>query len=101
MHHIPTPHFSKGRRVTLKNYRLAETHKEEVNRQVKQILEGGIIVPSTSGWNFPLIAVLKKKIDASGKKKWRIFVDFRKLNDITIGQACPTRRSRYDFWSIS
>jgi hypothetical protein len=27
MHHIPTPNFPKGRAITLKNYRLAETHE--------------------------------------------------------------------------
>jgi hypothetical protein len=30
-----------------------------------------------------------KKADASGKKKWRIVVDFRKLNDVTIGDSFP------------
>jgi hypothetical protein len=48
MHHIPTPHFPKGRAITLKNYRLAEAHKEEVDKQVNQMLEDGIIVPSKS-----------------------------------------------------
>jgi hypothetical protein len=88
VHHIPTPHFPKGRAITLKNYRLAETHKGEVNKQVRQMLEDGIIVPSKSEWNFPLI-VVPKKLDASGEKKWRICVDFRKLNDITVGDSFP------------
>ena len=60
MHHIPTPHFPKGRAITLKNYRLAETHKEEVNKQVKEMLEDGIVVPSKSEWNFSLIVLPKK-----------------------------------------
>ena len=30
-----------------------------------------------------------KKIDSSGKRKWRICVDFRKLNDITVGDSFP------------
>jgi hypothetical protein len=30
-----------------------------------------------------------KKADASGKKKWRIVVDFRKLNDVAIGDSFP------------
>jgi hypoxanthine-guanine phosphoribosyltransferase len=88
MHHIPTPHFPKGRAITLKNYRIAETHKEEVDRQVKQMLADGIVIPSKSEWNFPLI-VVPKKLEASGTRKWRLCVDFRKLNDITIGDSFP------------
>jgi hypothetical protein len=30
-----------------------------------------------------------KKADASGRKKWRIVVDFRKLNYVTIGDSFP------------
>jgi hypothetical protein len=30
-----------------------------------------------------------KKTDASGERKWRIVVDFRKLNEKTIGNAYP------------
>jgi hypothetical protein len=48
----------------------------------------GIIVPSSSPWNSPTL-VIPKKSDASGKKKW-IVVDFRKLNDVTIGDSFPT-----------
>jgi len=42
--------------------------------------------PSMSQWNTPLLVVLKKT-DASGKQKLRIVVDFRKLNDLTIGDS--------------
>jgi hypothetical protein len=31
--------------------------------------------------------VLPKETDASGEKKWRIVVDFRKLNGKTVGNA--------------
>ncbi|XP_046393726.1 uncharacterized protein LOC124161448 [Ischnura elegans] len=30
-----------------------------------------------------------RKEDASGKQKWRIVVDYRKLNDVTVGDAFP------------
>jgi len=30
-----------------------------------------------------------KKLDSSGKRKWRICVDFRKLNDITVCYSFP------------
>jgi len=28
-----------------------------------------------------------KKIDASFKVKWRVILDFRKLNDVTVGDS--------------
>lgn len=30
-----------------------------------------------------------KEMDASGNRKWRLVIDYRKLNDITIGNAYP------------
>jgi len=41
-----------------------------------------------SQWNAPLL-IVPKKTDASGKQKLRIVVDFRKLNDLTIGNSFP------------
>jgi hypothetical protein len=53
------------------------------------MLEDGIIVPSTSPFNFPLLVVPTKKMDASDKRKWRVCIDFRRLNDVTIGDSYP------------
>ncbi|CAH2088027.1 unnamed protein product [Euphydryas editha] len=52
------------------------------------MLEQGIIEPSNSPWSSP-IWVVPKKQDASGKQKWRVVIDYRKLNDITIGDTYP------------
>jgi hypothetical protein len=52
------------------------------------MLDQGIIQPSTSQWNTPLL-VVPKKLDASRKPKLRIVVDFRRLNDLTIGGFFP------------
>jgi hypothetical protein len=87
-HHIPTPSLPVNRAITLRNYRLPEQHQNEVNDQVQKMLEDGIIQPSQSPWNFPIL-VVPKKLDASGKRKWRICVDFRKLNDVTVGDSFP------------
>ena len=52
------------------------------------MLEDGIIVQNSRPWNFPIL-VVTKKLDASGKRKWRICVDFRKLNEVTVGDSFP------------
>ena len=68
--------------IYTKSYRYPEIHKSEVNRQISEMIKEGIIEPSESPWSSPLW-VVPKKVDASGKKKWRIVIDYRKLNDIT------------------
>ena len=52
------------------------------------MLRDDIIQPSASPWNSPILIILKKS-DASGKQKWRVVVDFRKLNDVTVGVSFP------------
>lgn len=74
--------------ISTKSYRYPEVHKHEVETQIKGMLDQGIIEESTSPWNSPLW-VVPKKADASAKKKWRIVIDYRRLNDITIGDSFP------------
>jgi hypothetical protein len=88
VHSILTPSIPEGRAITLKNYRLAEAHEQEVNEQVEQMIKDEIITTSKNEWNFPLV-IVPKKIDATGKRKWRICVDFRKLNEVSIGDSFP------------
>ncbi|KAL6416664.1 hypothetical protein ACFW04_013260 [Cataglyphis niger] len=64
--------------VNVRPYRLPEKHKTEDR----------IIRTSTSQWN-ALLLVVPKKADASGKPKLRVVIDFRKLNDLTIGDSFP------------
>lgn len=77
----PTPTRSKI-------YRLPKVHEEEVNTQVNKMLKENLIRPSTSPYNAPLWVVPKKR-DASGIQKWRVVVDYRKLNEITVGTQFP------------
>ncbi|PNF20391.1 hypothetical protein B7P43_G09709 [Cryptotermes secundus] len=87
-HSIPTPALDENRAINVRPYRLPEAHKEEVNRQINKLLDDGIIAPSRSAFNSPLLLV-PKKADASGKVKWRVVIDFRKLNEWTVGDAYP------------
>jgi hypothetical protein len=67
-------------------YRLPETQMSEVSKQVTKLLRDGIIEESISPWNSPIL-VIPKKLDASGQPKFRLVVDYRKLNEKTIGNA--------------
>lgn len=85
-HRIPT--LPNVPAVNTRPYRLPEANRKEVDRQVQEMLEQGIVQPSNSSWNSPLLLVPKKP-DAEGNKKWRVVVDFRKVNEITIGDSYP------------
>lgn len=74
--------------VYTKNYRYPYIHKQEVQEQISKMLEQGIIRPSYSPWNSP-IWIVPKKLDASGKQKWRLVIDYRKLNEQTIDDKYP------------
>lgn len=74
--------------VHAKNYRYPFCHKTEVKEQINKMLDQSIIRPSSSPWSSP-IWVVPKKTDASGKKKWRLVIDFRKINEKTIDDRYP------------
>lgn len=74
--------------IFTKTYRYPKVHEQEVKKQIDKMLEQNIVKPSTSPWSSP-VWVVPKKLDASGERKWRIVIDYRKLNEITIGDAYP------------
>lgn len=61
-----------------KPYRLPFSQKEEVCKQVENMLKDGIIEETKSEWNSPLLLVPKKSDNDS--KKWRLVIDYRKVN---------------------
>lgn len=63
--------------VTTKNYRYPKVHELEVKTQITNMLNQGIIQPSTSP-----VWIVPKKMEASEQKKWRLVIDYRKLNDL-------------------
>lgn len=74
--------------VYTKSYRYPYIHRDEVRDQISKMLNQGIIRPSESAWSSP-IWVVPKKSDASGKTKWRVVIDFRKLNEKTYDDKYP------------
>lgn len=76
--------------VYIKNYRVPEAHKSEINQQVNKLLDDGIIQHSTSPYNSPLLLVPKKS--TNNEKKWRLVVDFRQLNKKIIADKFPLPR---------
>lgn len=69
-------------------YRLPHSQQEEIHTQIKKLEDNDIIESSRSPWNSPLLLV-RKKMDNSGKQKFRIVVDFRALNEVTINEFHP------------
>lgn len=74
--------------IAVKTYRYPYVHKSEVQKQIKEMLDKKIIRPSCSPYSAP-VWVVPKKLDASGEKKWRLVIDYRKLNDVTIDDKYP------------
>jgi hypothetical protein len=74
--------------INTRLYWLPESQKEEIDRQVRQLLEDGVITQSESPWNSPLL-IVRKQPGPDGKPKWRMVVDFRNLNEKMVGDAHP------------
>lgn len=83
-------HVTDSTPVYTRNYRLPHSQKMEINRQVSELLENDLIEPSVSNFNSPLILVPKKSTD--GKPKYRMCVDYRKLNRKLVPDRFPLPR---------
>lgn len=78
--------------VYIKNYRIPHVHKEIIEKEVKKLQEDGIIEPSISEYNSPVLLVPKKPIPGSTEKRWRLVIDYRQVNKKLIGDKYPLPR---------
>ncbi len=66
--------------------RAPREQQEEIDRQVKVLLDDGLIEPTQSPWSTPVVLVKKKN------GTWRLCCDYRRLNDVTVKDAFPLPR---------
>jgi hypothetical protein len=69
--------------VQKRPYKYAPTQKDELEKQIADMLRRGVIQPSNSPYASPVILVKKK--DGG----WRMCVDYRYLNTLTIKNKFP------------
>ncbi|XP_025161027.1 uncharacterized protein LOC112589987 [Harpegnathos saltator] len=74
--------------INTKQYRYPPIHKEEIDKQIQDLLKNKVIKPSNSPYNSPLW-IVPKKADTQGNKRWRMVIDYRALNEKTVGDAYP------------
>ncbi|GKE81671.1 putative reverse transcriptase domain-containing protein, partial [Tanacetum coccineum] len=105
---IDEPRIIPGATPVVKSpYRLAPSEMQELSRQLQELQDKGFIRPSHSPWGAPMLFVKKK--DGS----FRMCIDYRELNKITIKNHYPLPRiddlfdqlqgacyfSKIDLWS--
>ena len=74
--------------VYSKSYRYPYCHKQEIQDQIQELLKQGIIQPYNSPWSSP-IWIVPNKSAVNDIPKWRLVIDYRKLNAKTVEDRYP------------
>lgn len=64
--------------VNIRPYRYSPKQKDEIEKQIKDMLKQGVIQPSSTPFASPVLLVKKKDVT------WRFCVDYRQLNAATV-----------------
>ena len=72
-----------ARPVKQRPYRHGHVQEEEIERQVQEVKTHGLVKEGYGAWSSPVVLVQKKD------NSWRLCIDYRKLNDVTIKDAYP------------
>lgn len=89
VHEIPL----KQERVTyVKERRYPQALRQHIRDELESLKRQGIIVDSTSPYNSPLWAVKKRIPEGENQERYRVVVDYRKLNENTVDERYPLPR---------
>jgi hypothetical protein len=83
VHDHSIPLVPKSLPPNIHPYRHPFSQKNEIEKMVQELLNVGIIFPSTNPYSSPVVVVLKKE------GSWRMCLDFRALNKLTIKDKFP------------
>ena len=72
--------------ISMTPHRMAPIELQELIVQLKELLDKGFIRPSTSPWGAPVLFAKKKD------KTFRLCIDYRQLNRVTIKNRYPVPR---------
>lgn len=79
--------------IYIKQYRTAEKHRAIINSHIQDLLKRGVIEPSVSPWNFPILLVNKKLDDGINRiektASSRMVIDSRALNEQCVKEDAP------------
>lgn len=72
------------------NYRTPHYQKAEIDKQIKKLIDNELVEPSVSPYNSPVILVPKKS--NTNEKKWRLCIDYSRVNKKIIADRYPMPR---------